>query len=159
MEHLGVERLRRRTSDCVARAEAGESFIVIRHSRPERLAAKRDRPALATPVVNTVIRPLANWLRGNAGLREAAKVDELRLAIAPSRLDVERAGLLVLTNDEPLPTADRAPWEPWWGRTRPRAADAGIDLLANQYESYETLTARAYRNAVSLDFGYLSRGV
>ena len=34
MEHLGVERLRRQTSDCVARAEAGESFMVLRHSRP-----------------------------------------------------------------------------------------------------------------------------
>lgn len=26
--------LRRRTSDCVARAEAGEAFVVLRHSRP-----------------------------------------------------------------------------------------------------------------------------
>lgn len=34
MEHLGVEKLRRRTSDCVARAEAGASFVVLRHSRP-----------------------------------------------------------------------------------------------------------------------------
>jgi hypothetical protein len=125
----------------------------------ERLAAKRDRPALATPIVNTVIRPLANWLRGKAGTKEAAKVDQLRLSIGPSRLHPERASLLVLTNDDPLSAPDRAPWDKWWDRTRPRAAAEGIDLLANQYESYDSLSARAYRNAVPLDFGYLSRGV
>jgi hypothetical protein len=125
----------------------------------ERLAANRERPALATPVVNTVIRPLANWVRREAGLREAAKVDQLRLAISPSRLHVERASLLVLTNDEPLPVLERVPWDRWWSRTRERASESGIDLLANQYESYSTISARDYRNAVPLDFGYLSRGV
>jgi hypothetical protein len=125
----------------------------------ERLAATRERPALATPVVDTVIRPLANWVRREAGMREAAKVDQLRLAISPSRLHVERASLLVLTNEEPLSVVARVPWDRWWGRTRGRAAESGIDLLANRYESYGTITARDYLNAVPLDFGYLSRGV
>lgn len=125
----------------------------------ERLAAKRDRPALATPVVTTVIRPLTNWLRGNAGMREAAKVDQLRLAVGPTRLQVDRANLLVLTSDAPLSEADRVPWDRWWNRTRPKAAEAGIDLLGNQYESYDTLSAQVYRTTVPLDFGYLSRGV
>ena len=125
----------------------------------ERLAAKRERPALATPVMDTIVRPLANWLRRGGGLKAAAMVDELRLAVGPSRLTVDRASLLVLTNEEPLPDADRIPWDRWWGRTQPRAAEVGIDLLANQYETYDTLSARAYRATVPLDFGYLSRGV
>jgi len=125
----------------------------------QRLAAKKDRPALANSVMTAVVRPLANWLRGNAGRAEAAKVDELRLAVAPSRLEVDRAGLLVLTDGAPLGAADRAPWDRWWQRTQPRAADAGIDLIGNQYESYDSLSARELRASVSLNFSYLSRGM
>jgi hypothetical protein len=125
----------------------------------ERLAAKRERPALATPVMDNIVRPLANWLRRGGGIKAAATVDELRLAVGPSRLTVDRASLLVLTNDEPLSPADRVPWDKWWGRTQPRAAEIGIDLLGNQYETYDTLSARAYKATVPLDFGYLSRGV
>jgi hypothetical protein len=124
-----------------------------------RLAARRDRPAIATAAMNTVVRPLANWVRGKAGLREAGRVDELRLAVGPSPLQVERASLLILTRDEPLPDDARIPWDRWWQRTQPRAAEQGIDLIANQYESLETLSARAYRNSIALDFTYLSRGV
>lgn len=123
----------------------------------ERLAAKKNRPAVATEAVDAVIRPLQNWLQGNAGGREAAKVEQLRLAVGPSRLQVDRASLLVLTNESPLPVEEREPWDRWWDRTRPKAAAAGIDLLANQYESLDSLSAREYRNAIELNFSYLSR--
>lgn len=49
----------------------------------QRLAAKRERPALATPAMDTIVRPLANWLRRGGGLKAAAMVDELRLARRP----------------------------------------------------------------------------
>jgi antitoxin (DNA-binding transcriptional repressor) of toxin-antitoxin stability system len=52
MKNLPVERLRIRTSEYVARAELGESFVVMRHQ--QALAVLRpcvaDDPALPVPV-------------------------------------------------------------------------------------------------------------
>ena len=82
----------------------------------------------------------------------------MRLNVAPSRLVIDTASLLVLTDDEALPPADQVPWDRWWEKARSGAMEAGIDLLANQYESFASLNARDYRSAVELEFDYLSRG-
>jgi hypothetical protein len=124
----------------------------------ERLAGRRARPALADVVITHVVKPLRNWLgQVEPGVHEP--VSEVRLAVGGNRLMPDRAGLLVLTERDPLPPAPREAWDSWWDETREPAAQAGLALVANRYETLRTLAAIDYRDSAPLDFEYLSEGV
>jgi hypothetical protein len=124
----------------------------------ERLAGRRSRPAVADVVINHVVEPLRRWL-GTAEPSIYEPVSEVRLSVGGTRLTPERARLLVLTERDPLPPAPRGAWDGWWDESREPAADAGLTLVSNRYETLRTLPAIDYKESAPLDFEYLSEGV
>lgn len=126
----------------------------------EHLSRRRKRPALATILIDYVVKPLKRWLerlvRTARGRRILESVAELRLAVAGSLLDPDGAALVVISESEPLEQEVQNAWDGWWDSTHEAAKAAGLPLLANRYETLRTISAQDYLETVPLDFSYLS---
>jgi hypothetical protein len=125
----------------------------------DHLSRRRKRPALATILIEYVVRPLKRWLDRMRTARARAiheSVAELRLAVAGNLLEPDGAALVVITESEPLPSEIRDAWDEWWDNTHEAAKAAGLPLLGNRYETLRTISAQDYLETVPLDFSYLS---
>lgn len=121
-----------------------------------RLAATRERPALAESVIEAVVRPLQKWLKTKPGRRAAATVHEVRLHLGGTRLSPTAAGLLVISVSEVLSGPHREAWDQWWDKTA-AATMSGPALLPPDYVTLDSISARKYVESVPLNFGYMSR--
>ncbi len=77
------------------------------------------------------------------------------MRIGGSRL-APTAASLVLIKDSPWPDEEIGPWDKWWDGAREACAEHGIELLANEYETFDTMSARSYRDSVPINLAYLS---
>jgi hypothetical protein len=121
----------------------------------ERLSHKRERPALADALVEGVYQPLTAWLGRRAGREASTGVREIRFRLGGTRLVPTAAGL-VLIKDEPWSAAERAVWDRWWDHTHRIAEEHGIALLASEYQTYDSMSARDYVDSVPINLSYLS---
>ena len=130
-------------------AEAGYEVLA------QRLGAKRDRPALANTLVLGVYEPLKTWLGKRAGREASAGVKEIRLRVGGTRL-VPYAANLVFIKDIGWTNDETSAWDGWWDDTHPVAAGHGIDLLSNEYQTFESMSARQYLDSIPINLSYLS---
>jgi hypothetical protein len=120
-----------------------------------RLAGKRDRPALADSLVMGVYRPLREWLDRSQGKKASANVREVRFRLGGTRL-IPWAASLVLIKDTDWENDETAAWDDWWDLTRAKAAGYGLDLLANEYQTLDSMSARQYLDSTPVNLDYLS---
>lgn len=121
----------------------------------QRLGAKRDRPAFADSLVLGVYNPLKTWLEKRAGKDASAGVTEIRLRIGGTRL-APYAASLVLIKDVEWTEGETSAWDGWWDKAHPVAANHGIDLLSNEYQMFQSMSARQYLDSIPINLGYLS---
>ena len=121
----------------------------------QRLGAKRDRPALADSLVSGVYKPLTAWLEKHAGRDASADVKEIRVRIGGTRL-APYAANFVFIKDVEWTKGETSAWEGWWDGARPVAASHGIDLLSNEYQTFESMSARQYLDSIPINLSYLS---
>jgi len=121
----------------------------------ERLAHRRDRPAVPNAVVELVVKPLREWL-GGPGAGPSDSIDSIRLQVSGGPFDPKAARLLFLTNSEPLDEGSRTAIEEWWSEIVARAIDSGIALLGCKFATLDELTARELADSERLSFDHLS---
>jgi len=124
----------------------------------EFLARRRDRPVLCSALHKELIRPMRRWIERLRPERRKEALDgvaEVRLALAGSPLDPDGAGLIVLGDKDPVPATVREQWDGKWDSWRQRLDSVNISLLANGYHTYDSLSARHYRESfeIPLEFG------
>lgn len=120
-----------------------------------RLAHRKDRPAVATAVLDTVVRPLRSWLEGR-GRRWTASIDSSWLEVSGTPFEPTAARLLVLGDSAAVPAEAQAELNDWWAEAASNASGRGLGLLPNHYATLDELSARRYAESVRLDFDYLS---
>jgi hypothetical protein len=106
---------------------------------------------------DTIIRPLRRWLErlSTSRIHEVMGfVKEVRIAISGDPLNPDGASLILIVDDKSNIDKVRAEWEPKWVGWRDRAAGVGISLIANAYETYDSLSARSYRESLPIDTSF-----
>jgi hypothetical protein len=135
---------------------AGFTTETDRLALADFLAARRDRPVLSNELHAALVRPLRRWLEKPVSRREQllAGVAEVRLMISGPRSDPDGAGLIIISDREDVPQSVRDLWDARWENLRGRMDAAGMSLIGNGYETYDTLTARQYVESVSVDLTF-----
>ena len=121
----------------------------------QRLGAKRERSALADSLVPGVLKPLTTWLGKRAGRDASADVKEIRLRIGGTRLAPYAANLVVI-KDIDWTKGETSAWDGWWDEAHPVAAAHDIDLLSNEDQTFESMSARQYLDSIPINLSYLS---
>lgn len=128
----------------------------------QRLAARRERPALHPDITAQITGPLRKWL-DDLDDAEAEKVhepvEELRLDVGGTELQPSSAQLLVIVKrNEELDEEARERWEEWWDHASDslQAAGSSVALLGNQYVPIDELSAQVYKRSAPLDLRFLS---
>lgn len=121
----------------------------------ERLAHRKNRPAVATIVMETVVKPLKTWLEG-PGTRWHEELKTFRLEVSGTPFDPTGARLVVLGDSVEDLSEAREALDAWWAEAASNASARGIGLLPNLYTTLDELTARQYSESMRLDFDYLS---
>jgi hypothetical protein len=121
----------------------------------ERLSSRRDRPAVPTIVLRTIVDPLRAWFMGD-GRAWADEIDSVRLQFSGSPLNPTGCRLLVLTDHEALGGPARNALDGWWTGAAAEASSQGLALVGNRYATMDELSARDYANSLRLDFDRLS---
>lgn len=123
----------------------------------QRLAAKRERPALAETLVAGVYRSLATWHEKKKAGRDAFQfVSEIRMHIIGGTRLEPTAASLVLIKYAPRSADEKAPWDEWWDEVRQVSSGHDIDRLANEYDTFGSMWAGAHMDSVPINVGYLS---
>jgi hypothetical protein len=122
-------------------------------------AGRHDRPVLSDALHKALITPMRRWLESLRPERRSAAlggIAEVRLAVAGSPLDPDGVGIILIAIADRVPDAARNEWEAKWKNWRSRMENVEIALLANAYETYDSLSARGYRESlpVSLDLDF-----
>ncbi|MCY7418935.1 MAG: hypothetical protein LH650_10650 [Chloroflexi bacterium] len=122
----------------------------------ERLADKRDRPAAADSLIDGVYGPLRAWLAKGPGKKARDTVAEIRIRIVVgTRLYPTALNLVLIRNDKWTPS-DEAVWGKYWDDARHIASTSGLELLSNEYKTYNSISAREYLDAMPVNLRYLS---
>jgi hypothetical protein len=120
--------------------------------------ADRFRRADLSPELHTaLIRPLRRWLEhlNQQKYQEIlGHVEEVRLAVAGDPLNPDGAGLIIIVDDKSNVAYVSTRWDPKWDNWRQRTEQVSISLIANAYETYDTLSARAYRESIPVDINF-----
>lgn len=126
----------------------------------EMLGRIRTRPAFAGAFVETVQRPLVERLRDQktADAEHFARLDE---QVIEARVQMDdplapKVAQVVFITDTEIDDQTRAWFDQWWDGQVGPAAHAGVDLLPNDYRSYETMTAAEYRTLLDLPLDRVS---
>lgn len=125
----------------------------------ERLARRRNRPALANIVVEGIVQPLRKALQKLGKTKRASILDpieELRLSVDPNRLQPRTVQLIVITKDNQDTEALVEWFDGWWCNIQGATEEAGLTLISNRYTTLGNMTAREYTSSVALDFSHLS---
>lgn len=129
------------------RAEAGYLELA------DRLGARRQRGAVAKSVHDSIVKPLKRQVEQMGASNRPVvlgPIHQVRLALAPDRLEPTTAQLLVVKADE-ISDEGHERWESWWERLRDRAEPRGLTLLGNRYPTLDELTARDFLTSVEID--------
>jgi hypothetical protein len=122
----------------------------------DRVASRFARRAFATAIVDHVIGPTLDLLRGIAADFEGLDpIVEVGLATGRSRLDPTNAQLVFMLDAE-LPDDLRARIVDWWEPTAEAARAAGIETLMPRFVGLDQLSAAEYRTLDLLDAAALS---
>lgn len=123
----------------------------------EFLANRRNRPVLSSQLHSALIRSLRRWIERMKPERRSevmAGIEEVRVIVAGDPLDPDGAGLIIVLTDEAKASIIRDVWDAKWEAFRAKCEEVGISLIPNAYETYDTLSARKYRQSfrVPLEF-------
>jgi hypothetical protein len=117
------------------------------------LAGRRDRPVLSKALYTGLITPMRRWIENLSAARRAVALDgvsEVRLTIAGSPVDPDGVGLIVLSEKDPVSTPMIQAWDKKWDNWQQRLERESISLLGNAYKSYDSLSAREYRESIQI---------
>lgn len=117
------------------------------------LGGRRDRPVLNGSLHNALIKHMCRWIEKLGPDRRAIVLDgvsEVRLVTSGSPLDPDGVGLLIVSDRQVLSDATKGEWDRKWEVWRDRLEKVGISLLGNAYKTYDTLTAREYKDSVEI---------
>ena len=130
-----------------------------RHAFADRLGRLCNRPALATAVVDHILRPFQKQLnrllkRPEERNRLLAPIDQFAVrfvgdAIAPSVVQLVALSLEVVPDDV-------KDWYRAWWAEHVSEQDVGSKVLPPDFELLGTLPAAEYRTLIQLDWDYLS---
>jgi hypothetical protein len=117
------------------------------------LADRRNRPVLGAAVNDSLIKGVRRWVERRPQVMQG--VAEVRVALSGSVSDPDGAELVVVLDGSGDADAVRETWDEKWENLRNRTDQRNIALLANSYETYDSMTARRYRETyrLALDFG------
>jgi hypothetical protein len=120
--------------------------------------AERFRRVDLSPKLHTaLIKPLRRWLEhlSASRLREVmGYIKEVRLAISGDPLNPDGASIILLVDDKAHIDEVRAEWDRKWESWQARMEEAEIALLANAYETYDSLSARGYCESLPIDVSF-----
>lgn len=117
------------------------------------LAGRRDRPVLAKSLHRALITPMRRWIERMSITRRAAALEglsEVRLTISGSPVDPDGVGLILVSENDSISEAMREAWETKWSNWHSRLDDVQISLIGNSYVTYDSLSARQYRESLQV---------
>ncbi len=139
-------------------------FPIRVYSSSEGLAAVADffanrfrRVDLDARLHEALIKPLRRWLEHlsvNRSRQVLGCVREVRLAVSGDPLNPDGASLILIVDDKSNIERVRAEWDQKWEGWRDRVDRVGIALLASAYETYDSLSARGYRESLPIDISF-----
>ncbi|HZO64518.1 MAG TPA: hypothetical protein VFB74_05915 [Kribbellaceae bacterium] len=121
------------------------------------LAGRRDRPVLSDSLHKALITPIRRWIEKLSTARRAAVLNgvaEVRLLLSGPPGDPDGAGVLVIGAGDRIPESVVKEWERKWEGWRERLDQVNIALLATAYETYDSLSARQYRESFEVRLDY-----
>jgi hypothetical protein len=104
-----------------------------------------------------LIKPLRRWLEqlSLARLTDVmGNVMEVRLAVSGDPLNPDGASLILIVDDKSNIEKVKMEWDRKWDNWRGRAEKVGIALIQNSYETYDSLSARSYRESLPIDTSF-----
>ncbi len=104
-----------------------------------------------------LIKPLRRWLEQLSAVRFSdvmACVKEVRLAVSGDPLNPDGASLILIVDDKANIEMVKVEWDRKWEGWRQRADNVGIALIPNSYETYDSLSARLYRESLPIDTSF-----
>jgi hypothetical protein len=138
-----------------------EAFRTVERYRllAQRLALRVSRPAVANSVNDNVIASLRAWREGLTGAEVDRAWDPIHrvfLAVQGDLLDPAAVQVVVVTENEQLPSEGQELWNGWWDAARGATLEAGFNLVGNRFTTMRRLTAAEYLELVPLDMTYLA---
>jgi hypothetical protein len=120
-------------------------------------ANKFKRVDLDARLHETLIKPLRRWLEHLSLARLVdvmGSVAEVRLLVSGGALNPDGASLILIVDDKSNIEGIKTEWDRKWSGWRDRAEAVGIALIANAYETYDSLSARMYRESLPIDTSF-----
>jgi hypothetical protein len=117
------------------------------------LAGRRDRPILAKSLHRALITPMRRWIERMSTARRATALEglsEVRMTISGSPMDPDGVGLILVSENDPISEAMRGEWEAKWPNWQSRLDSEQISLIGNSYRTYDSLSARLYRESLQV---------
>jgi hypothetical protein len=114
------------------------------------LAGRRDRPVLSRSIHRGLVKPLRRWVERMSARRRSLALDgfgEVRLTISGGQLAPDGVGLIVMSKVAPVSTNLTTAWDERWEDWRQRLESENVVLIANCYATYDSLSAREYRDS------------
>jgi hypothetical protein len=117
------------------------------------LAGRRNRPVLSAALNDSLIKAVRRWVERRPDVMKG--VAEVRVAVSGSASDPDGAALLIVLDGSHDSDSVRQTWDTKWENLRNRTDERNIALVANAYETYDSMSARRYRESyrLALDFG------
>jgi hypothetical protein len=125
----------------------------------QRLAFRRDRPALANSLIESVVESIHDWRRKLDKMqvsRAWSLVHRVFLSVQGDLLSPTAAQVVVVTERDLIFPEGAELWYEWWDGAREDASKVGINLVANRFATMQQLTAAEYTEMVPLDMTYLA---
>lgn len=119
----------------------------------DKLAYRRNRPAIDARVRKYICFPFGDWLKDNEAV--AANITEVRIRCGPRWDRVEQAQLVILIEHSATLEATTESIMSWWDRALP-AVPSDLALLVPDIQLYRDFRYEASLAAIPIDYSDLS---